>query len=41
MEELAAAVHARFVAPLAGSKLVVAAGTRNATQNSSALFAAR
>ena len=40
MEELAAAVHARFVAPLAGSKLVVAAGTRNATQNSSALFAA-
>ena len=44
MEELAAAVHARFVAPraaTAGSKLVVADGNAmNATQNSSALFAA-
>ena len=47
MEELAAAVHARFVAPraaTAGSKLVVAAGTRNAmnatAQNSSVVFAA-
>ena len=45
MEELAAAVRARFVAPraaTAGSKLVVADGNAmNATaQNSSALFVA-